>query len=316
MENIKRAIILDMDETLEYGILQGKYVPDETGTMMTLRPGLDRLIEKLREAKTKSIDVILCTTAHDTWVERFLTLKPEFREILDKLYTKDNKRDWNNNWFCYQKPVETFGYDSILFIDDNVAEKYRLCDIYEDTQTQPAIDITYFSGFKFREQIDIYDLFIYMEHAKQDNSFFSELQELLEIVRSEPGCDIMCLAIDNFIEKEFEQGLTIVDEKYSQEYAAFQNKRDELLEKMKIEQFGKEHTFISKSNLLSEEQIAELTKYMKSDKKIPFEGIERILLSKLLQDTRETQSKLSQAQELEEDYRKNMHKNPVDEQQL
>jgi len=55
---------------------------------------------------------------------------------------------------------------------------------------------------------------------------------------------------------------------------------------------------------------------MKSDKKIPFEGIERILLSKLVQDTREIQSKLSRAQKLEEDYIETRSKKSLSEQQL
>lgn len=70
MENKKRAIVLDMDETLEHGIFKST-ITSERGAMMVARPGLDELIKKLQEAKKQGIDVILCTTAKGPWVERF-----------------------------------------------------------------------------------------------------------------------------------------------------------------------------------------------------------------------------------------------------
>ena len=45
-----------------------------------------KLIDKLKEAQKQGIDIILCTTARDSWVERFLNLKPEFRCVFDKKY--------------------------------------------------------------------------------------------------------------------------------------------------------------------------------------------------------------------------------------
>ena len=86
MNNNSKAIILDMDETLEHGILLSKYGISKNLTMI-LRPNLDKLIYKLKEAKQYDIDIILCTTAHDCWVERFFKLKPEFKLIFDKIYT-------------------------------------------------------------------------------------------------------------------------------------------------------------------------------------------------------------------------------------
>ena len=47
MENLKRAIVLDMDETLERGTMGEVAEP-----MMMLRPNLDELIKKLKEAKS------------------------------------------------------------------------------------------------------------------------------------------------------------------------------------------------------------------------------------------------------------------------
>ena len=58
--------------------------------MMVLRPHLDELLQKLKEAKKQGIDIILCTSATNQWVARFFRLKPEFFAIFNKLYTHDN----------------------------------------------------------------------------------------------------------------------------------------------------------------------------------------------------------------------------------
>lgn len=310
MENIKRAIILDMDQTLEYGVLKGMFLQGETDAMMTLRPGLDRLIQKLKEARSQDIDIILCTTAHNSWVERFLTLKPEFKEIFDRIYTRDNKKDWNRK-FCYQKPVETFGYDSILFIDDNRAEKYRLCDIYEDNQIESSIDITYFSGFEFGEQICLDELFNYIELTTQNNSLVSKLQELLDIVRNEPGCNMMCSVIDTFISKEFKHGLTIEDENYKQEYKLFTDSRDAMIDEFESN-FRKKEDKIT----ITEQQRNQIIEYMESDKRIPFENIEQLLLGGLVQTANDTQARLDEAKKLEQAYMDVASKKAVDRLEL
>lgn len=53
MENKKRAIVLDMDQTLECGILKMPNSLEKDCLMMILRPNLDKLIIKLQEAKRK-----------------------------------------------------------------------------------------------------------------------------------------------------------------------------------------------------------------------------------------------------------------------
>jgi len=103
MEDVKRAIVLDVDETLERGIIDG----DEP--IMMLRPNLDALIEKLKEAKEQSIDVILCTTAKQPWVDRFLNLKPEFRTVFDRILTRDNQEEWKK----YSKEDYPLEYDAV-----------------------------------------------------------------------------------------------------------------------------------------------------------------------------------------------------------
>ena len=313
MDTKKRAIILDMDETLEHGTFKYKYDFTAKGYMMTLRPGLDELIEKLKVAKTQGIDIVLCTTAHDFWVERFLTLKPEFRELFDKIYTRDNQEEWNPSG-CYQKPVENFGYDSILFIDDNRAERIRLCDIYNAENPSP-VDITYFSGFHFGDLISLHDLAINIELANQDSSLFPDLQELLTIARNEPGCSMMCSVIDTFIEKEFKPGLTIEDEKYSQENTIYRSKIDELINKLEDIQFEKKDE-LGCMLTLTEEQLAQIVKYMDSDKRFPFEGIEQLLLNKLVQSAKANKSKLEEAQKLEKAYKGTVPKETTKGEQL
>lgn len=147
MKDTNKVIVLDMDETLLTH--QYKEELDENGDdlIMILRPHLDKLIEKLREVKKKNVDIILCTTAMNIWVQRFLNFKPEMRELIDKIYMRENKEEWNNydieiyknEYESHEyptsgnggKPVTTFGYDSILFIDDNKFEKGNLSRLFE-----------------------------------------------------------------------------------------------------------------------------------------------------------------------------------------
>ena len=98
---LKRAIVLDMDNTLEVG------VPYEKDNItMFLRPGIDVVISKLKKAKEEGIDIILCTTANNEWVQRFLALSPEFKELFTKIYSRDNKHEWQNiNYEDY--PIES-----------------------------------------------------------------------------------------------------------------------------------------------------------------------------------------------------------------
>ena len=88
---VKKAIVLDMDNTLECGVRNNS--PERNYTMF-LRPGIDEVVEKLKQAKERKIDIILCTTGNNNWVGRFLSLKPEFRELFTKIYSRDNKREW------------------------------------------------------------------------------------------------------------------------------------------------------------------------------------------------------------------------------
>lgn len=80
-----------MDETLETG------VSSANGEIkMILRPNLGELIIKLKEVKKQGIDIILCTTAKQQWVNKFLELEPEFNKIFDKIYNRDNENIWKN----------------------------------------------------------------------------------------------------------------------------------------------------------------------------------------------------------------------------
>lgn len=138
---VKKAIVLDMDNTLECGVRNNS--PERNYTMF-LRPGIDEVVEKLKQAKERKIDIILCTTGNNKWVERFLSLKPEFRELFTKIYSRDNQREWqgiisyeefpieSTFWNPNGKPVTTWGYNCVLFIDDAPAVKDNLEKIYAD----------------------------------------------------------------------------------------------------------------------------------------------------------------------------------------
>lgn len=322
MQNKKRAIILDMDETLEHGIFKGQYGFKSKDAMMVLRPGLDELIAKLQEAKNQGSDIVLCTTAQEHWVERLLALKPEFRTLFDTRLTQGNAFSWQyynkaahpleyeveqeSHSYGISKPVTTFGYDSVLFIDDNRAEAGRLKRLFEITQGRLEKDVTYFSGFGFDGgSADLTEILDYKKAAVQNPEMAQKLEEYLMAVRNNPGCHMMCSVIDSFMAKEFTPGLTIVDEQYSAEYDIFYDKlsslqdalddiRDELRKQTGEEFFG-----------YTDSELAELKEYLSTDKRYPFEGIEvskREQLGELIQTAIDTQAKLNEAQKLKESY--------------
>lgn len=277
MGNHKKAIILDMDETLESGRYRNKY-DKNTDIIMILRPNLNILINKLQEVKKQGIDIILFTTARNEWVERFFKLKPEFKLLFNKKYTRDNKEKWlnysktkypleynarkENINLEYSKPVTTLGYDSILFIDDNKIEETRLKILFEITHGKLEKDVTYFSGFRFNGGLIEYDkMLIYKKIANSNISFAKVLNQYIETERENPGCEFMCSVIDKFINKKFVSGLAIEDENYKGEYDKFREKITLLKEK------------IEKISSPLEEQISniELKEYFESDKYYPYE---------------------------------------------
>lgn len=281
MEKRKRVIILDMDETLEHGIYQSMYDIKDKLTMI-LRPNLDELIIKLQEVKKQGVDIILCTTANKLWVERFLTLKPEFRTVFNKILTRDNEEEWRNfseekypveskakneninlEWL---KPVTTFGYDSVLYIDDNKMEGVRLQILFGITQGKLEKDVTYFSAFGYNGGRIAWDEILrYKKIANHNLEFSQKLAEYLETERNNPGCQMMCAVIDKFIDKDFVPGLTLVDEEYQeydenfrQKILRLQNELKQLSGKLKIEvNYNKK----------------ELKELFDKDKKYPYEGI-------------------------------------------
>ena len=189
---MKKVSVLDLDETLEHGVID-----DKAGTAnMILRPNLDVLINKLKEVKKRKIDVILCTTARNEWVEKFLVQKPEFRKIFDKIYTRDNEGIWKkfskeeypleykakneNINLEYSKPITTFGYDSILFFEDNKTEYARLDILFKLTEGKLKKDVTFYNVEKY----------------------------LRDVNKEDFECINMTKAIDFFENKDFKIGLT------------------------------------------------------------------------------------------------------------
>lgn len=239
----KKAIVLDMDETLESGV-KGVY----NDSTMILRPNLDILINKLQEAKEQGIDIILCTTARELWVAKFFELKPKFKTIFDKIFTRDNEEEWlnyseekypleykarsKNINLEYMKPITTFGYDSVLFIDDNKIEEIRLKILFELTENKLEKDITYFSGFRFKGGSNYKKILNYKKLASQRPEVAEKLEEYLNAEKNEPGCSMMCSIIDKFINKKFQAGLTLVDEDYLEDYEAYSNKISLLQEEL------------------------------------------------------------------------------------
>ena len=215
MEEIKKVIILDLDETLEHGIYQSRY---DVGNQMTmvLRPNLNILLNKLYEVKKQNIDIILCTTAKNIWVDRFFKLIPKFKNVFDKIYSRDNEKEWkyyNKDIYPLEsksqneninlenmKPITTFGYNSILFIDDNKIEELRLKILFELTNGKLEKDVTFFTGFGFYGGNIQWDkMLLYKKISNQDQEFSKILNEYLEVERSNPVCSMICSIIDKFI---------------------------------------------------------------------------------------------------------------------
>lgn len=324
MDNKKKAIILDMDETLEHGIFQSLYGVGN-GAMMVLRPNLDELISKLQEAKKQGISIVLCTTAHKPWVERFLTLKPEFRELLDRTLTRDNEEEWrcfdkeqnsveyaasqNDDYLASSKPVTILGYDSILFIDDNKQEGKRLKELFEFAQGKFEKDVTYFSGFGFKGgSIDISYILKCKKASSKNPEIAQKLGEYLKSERNNPACHIMCSVIDDFMNKKFTPGLTLADEKYSQGYNEFLTQHKGL--EMDLRKQG---TKLIKEVMIDREELRD---YLATDKKYPYEGIEveqpeidkRQQLEGLIQTAISTKKKLDEAEKLKGDFMQQQQK--------
>lgn len=239
MNNYTRAIVLDLDETLIHSYCNDKL------QLMILRPNIDKLIDKLQEVKKQNIDIILCTTSRNAWVNKFFELKPVFKTIFDKVYTRDNKDEWRNfniekypleyNARCknvnleYLKPVTTFGYDQVLYIDDNKLEEVRLQILFGLTHGELTKDVTFFSGFKFYRKSIIWEKMLdYCNGTSKNLKLNQKLKEYEKFEESNPGCDIIVSAIDIFADKPFKSGLSILDEIYYNAYKQYDEKLLEL----------------------------------------------------------------------------------------
>lgn len=276
MEKTKKVIILDLDETLEHGIYQSRY---DVGNQMTmvLRPNLDILLKKLYEVKKQDIDIILCTTARNDWIDRFFKLAPEFKNVFDKIYSRDNEDEWryyNKDIYPLEnkaqneninletmKPITTFGYDSILFVDDNKIEELRLKMLFEMSKGKLQKDVTFFTGFGFYGGVIEWDkMLMYKKISNKDLKFSKKLNEYLEAERSNPGCNMICSVIDKFIKKDLIYGLNIVDDEYSKEHDVFNNR----LKALKLELEELSNKFEKKEFKYTTE---ELKKYICKDRK-------------------------------------------------
>ena len=258
---------------------------------MVLRPHLDELLEKLKEAKRQGIDIILCTSATNQWVARFFRLKPEFFTIFNKLYTHDNKQEWSNvseeqnpieynirlenSLIAQGKPITTFGYDSVLFIDDNLLEGEILKLLYETAGTNLHTDVTYFSGFAYNGGSIPMSVMMGLKRLSTiDYEIASKMKKYIQFEDSNPGCKLMCKVIDKFMRKKYVPGLTLEDDNYWDNYNnRFLRVRDALQDE--LEDFAWKANVIPGQGIFeNQDQLRkEALEYMSTDKTIPYEGI-------------------------------------------
>ena len=165
------------------------------------------------------------------------------------------------------KPITTFGYDLILFVDDNKIEELRLKMLFGMAEGKLQKDVTFFTVFGFYGGVIQLDkMLMYKKISNQDLEFSKILNEYLEGERSNPGCKMICSVIDKFIKKHLIYGLNIVNEEYSKEEDVFNNKLNSL--KLELEEL---------SNKFEEKDFKyttdELKKYVCIDRKYPYEDI-------------------------------------------
>ena len=68
--------------------------------------------------------------------------------------------------------------------------------------------------------------------AKINIEFSQILEEYIEKERNNKGCEMMCLAIDKFVNKEFKIGLNLIDDDYVEENNIFNKKLEILQERL------------------------------------------------------------------------------------
>lgn len=327
MNTKRKAIVLDMDETLEHGVDHFEYDHYDYGLTMVLRPHLDKLIKRLKDAKSQGTDIFLFTWGNDAWVRCLLKLKPELKELFSDIFSRNNINkwpqyspelvkykygrdqyfvslndllhtipDWGDNYMLPSKPITELDYDSILFIDDNKDEEKRLRRLYEKEGDKLKKDVTYFSGFGFNGG-DIN----FMRNLMMYSSY-PEISKLVEqyikLEGKDPGCSMMCDAIEKFLKKEYLPGLTSVDSEYSKQYSEYAKEKDEFQRKYYIlahEIFGKaegEGNHVKRNSLININST--IRKYLSTDRKYPFEGME---YNKLVNEPYENTSNLEQSGE-------------------
>ena len=259
--------------------------------MMVLRPHLDELLQKLKEAKKQGIDIILCTSATNQWVARFFRLKPEFFAIFNKLYTHDNISEWKNispeknpiedrisrenPLVANGKPVTTFGYDSILFIDDNLLEGEILKQLFGKAGENLKKDVTFFSGFAYNGgSVPMTTMMGIQKLSAIDYELATKMKKYIEFENNNPGCKFMCRVIDKFMYKDFSPGLTLEDSNYWEMFnERFLKIRDRLQDELEelawsvSSSYGK--LILSNPELLKQEA----QEYMSSDKEYPYSGL-------------------------------------------
>ena len=274
---MKKAIVIDLDETLETTSF------NNTNMIITLRPNINSLIEKLEYAKSLGIDIILCTSANDIFINRFFKIKPDFKNVFNKIYSKDNYDEWyfidddkypieynvrKESNYKNIKPITTFGYDSILFIDDNIYQyKYleKVFEEYDNNETPLEKDITYFSGYGFRLP-DIKTIFKFFESSKNNLRINSDFKEYINLLRNEKGITYMCLVIDYFISKDFFPELYNMDNLYKGLYKKHKTKLS--LYKLILERISNKECDMNKYKKFTE-------LLFKHDKQYPLENIDK-----------------------------------------
>lgn len=213
----KKVIIFDKDETL-----LGHFNREDGTYCNIVRPGIDKLIDTLKQAKSQGIDIVLYTSAklsEEELIEQFN--KPELTDLFDRIITRDTPvkmpeilqkyMDSDNKGPDIRilesakeaKQITTLGYDQILFIDESFGENRSAISL-EIIEKQKQ-DLTCFIPKSFYPNTDIKSPYIYA--AMKDIECEKILHQIILQKDKIYTCDKICEEIKAFSIKNFEPGI-------------------------------------------------------------------------------------------------------------
>lgn len=242
---LNKLIVFDLDGTLRKLDFDENY---EQIINVRFRPKLKDLLVKLKKVHEEGIDVAICTSASTQSVKtHFIDCIPkEYKDLFTYIYTTNNKIQVEreskekevyglNGW---NKPVTSiYGYDQVLFFDDNINEGLMLKKLFFEEENFPNKQVV-FASYKYNP-LSAFELYAYKKLAPENTKMAKYADKVFSKELEEPGCNLMIEKIDEFKNTKFEKGLTIDDnnpvmEKYKDDMLDLQEEIEAFLYNNKL----------------------------------------------------------------------------------